>query len=191
MNIYLGKYLMKIAEILMGLFVESGVPRIWDWMKKSPFMIISGWRDTFSREQNRERNRQLIQQLRNVGLAATEQKGLWNGGHESSLFVPLKQPTSVIRDVTVFFDLAKRLMTEYDQDSIIVNDGADTYMVWNEEHGRAPDYAGRMGSDIRVIGSRQVFNAPAWSQKGNYRYAVVDKNKEPTDGNLAKPIVPR
>lgn len=185
---------MRVMELLRGtiLITETGaqIGQIYQHMKRGPYIIMSAWRGSFSHPQNRERNSLMRRRLFDeYGLACIAQKGNWpmetdnsgniiSVGNEDSLFIPMRQPTSSVNDVSEFLALAKSLMFQYDQDGVLVNDGSSTYMMNNPMRPEPKPEMERLGNDIKVVGKNQsIGDAPAWSQKGHYRYVTVDKER--------------
>lgn len=174
----------------------ANIGHIRDWMGKSPYMVLSGWRGNNSRTVNNQRNNAIRKQLfSNYQLAAIEQDGFWpekdhegnrqGTGHEQSLFIPLNQPGSTINSIKDFFALAKKLMFQYDQDAVIFNTGSATYLVNNpnREHNSAP-YVMKIGNGIKIGGSEEDLGDDAqygFSGKKSHKYAIVDK---PTKRNI-------
>jgi hypothetical protein len=162
---------------------ESGIWHVLQKTQKGPYLIMSAWRAIYPRQKNRLRNADLRHRLfTNYGLASIKQQGYWPAeydehgnvtvaGKEDSIFVPMYQPTSRIKNINEFISLAKEMMNLYNQDAVIVNDGKSTYLL-----SKQPSTEEIIGNKINVFGkNKDIGNAPAWSSKGNYRYTITDE----------------
>ena len=106
--------------------IESSLSRIYLHAEKNGFFILSAFRGTFTMEQNLKRQDDLKKDLRKSNLGFIEMHGRWieeykDGSRELktelSLFVPYNIKAQLSEGE--FFDLAIKLMYNYNQDAIV------------------------------------------------------------------------
>lgn len=95
-----------------------------------PFAQITAWRYDKNVEENRERNIELINDLRSYGLGGTKLKGRYippgssTPQDEISFFVPYNG-----NDVADFKRTIQHLLNLYNQDSALFSDGTNVYFL--------------------------------------------------------------
>tara|TARA_R110002153_G_scaffold6483_5_gene29565 strand:- start:3080 stop:3670 length:591 start_codon:yes stop_codon:yes gene_type:complete len=135
---------------------ESGLHRVYGWIIKHDSVILSAFRNEYTKKENYKRNRVLRDDLRRKGYGITKVKGSYIEGFDTDKAVEVSEQSLFVVNLKDNNDFNSDLINrghKWEQDSILIipKGGKDAYLYGTSETNDYPPF-----QEKQLVGSLKM-----------------------------------